>query len=382
MSHTALPVLALDLGGTKLRGGVVYPDDSVTNVRQASTPATEGPEAVLWALEDMARGLLAEVDENNVGACRAASGESAASVQLRQTGSARVLIGIGSAGVIDPGTGTVLRATDALPGWTGTRIGEFLRHRMGVPVAVINDVWAHALGESRAGAGRGASSELTIAVGTGVGGAFVYEGRVLPGHRFGAGNVGHLPVPSATGRLCSCGGTGHLEAVASGPAVSETYRLLSVARDDLPRTGDAAYQEASGPSALRDVQGGTAPETVTAQHVAVAARDGDPTAARAFQLAGRALGEALGGLIQVLDPERVVVGGGLMGAADLWWDTVVAVAGEHAGQPHPVQIQPAELGDLAPLIGAARWAREACGDDDMNVTAPEGDLRRREESSR
>ena len=153
-----------------------------------------------------------------------------------------------------------------------------------------NDVNAHAAGEARFGAGRGRSSALVVAVGTGVGAALVLDGRIHHGAHFLAGEMGHMPCGEAQGETCTCGRPGHLEAVAAGPQIARRYRRAA---------GD---------------------ETVTgAVQVERLAETGDAVARRVYRQAALALGRALAGVVTVLDPEVVIISGGLARSGGLWW---------------------------------------------------------------
>lgn len=306
------PVIAVDVGGTKIRAGLVA-GHTVSRVHTAATPASEGARAVL----DRVAGLITAI----------------ASAAARGGNPARA-VGVGSAGVIAPGSGVVLSATDALPGWAGTRLADELTRRTDLAVRAVNDVHAHALGEAAAGAARGTRDCLLVAAGTGIGGGIIANGRPVTGRHAAAGHIGHLPTAAARGLPCPCGATGHLEAIASGPAVLAAYR----------RAGGAAA------ASTRDLAG--------------TARGGDPVAVEAFARAGRALGRALGGLANVLSPEVIVLGGGLAGAGDLWWPHVrEAFESEMIPAVRGVPLRTALLGQDAALVGAASlWKDTECSD--------------------
>lgn len=301
--------IGVDLGGTKTTAGVVSPAGVVVFAETVRTPAGEGAGAVVGAVAALVRGLAGRAAAEGIGVGRA---------------------GIGSAGVIDARTGCVVSATDAIRGWAGTALAAEVQERTGLGTAVVNDVHAHALGEAWGGAAAGAASSLLVAFGTGVGGSFVAAGRPLLGHHWVAGHVGHLASPYAYrhGRPlpCVCGGAGHLEAIASGPALHQAYLRL-----------------------------GGAPEADDARAVAELARAGDPAAGEALTLAARAAGQAIGGLANVLDPEVVIVTGGLAGAGPLWWAPMEEAARAEAMPPlKGIPIRPAALGPLAAVAGAAR----------------------------
>lgn len=193
---------------------------------------------------------------------------------------------------------------------------------------VENDVDAHAAGESWRGAARGARSALLVAVGTGVGAAVVLDGRTWRGAHHLAGEIGHMPVPGADGLPCPCGRLGHLEAIGAGPALHRLY---------LARGGDPGCADTRG--------------------VVARAERGDDVAVRAVRDSAAAVGRAIAGVATVLDPEVVVVGGGLAAAGDLWWSAMdAAVRAEVVDALQGLPVRPAELGGAAPLIGAARGA--------------------------
>nr|WP_255358656.1 ROK family protein [Micromonospora sp. M42] len=190
---------------------------------------------------------------------------------------------------MDSGSGLVLSATDVLTGWTGTDLRGDLGRRLGVPVTVVNDVHAHALGEARHGVAAGYDTVLYVAVGTGVGASFVLGDTVLAGAHSAAGHAGHQPSAYAGTLPCTCGGRGHLEAIAAGPALTAEY---------VRRTGRP----------VADLRA-----------VAALAAGGDETARDVVRLGGTAVGSAVGGLVNVLDPAAVVIGGGVTGLGEPWW---------------------------------------------------------------
>ncbi|MGW9630311.1 ROK family protein [Agromyces sp. NPDC055520] len=304
-------VVGVDLGGTKIAAGIVGAGGVVLDRASAPTPAAHGPGAVLETVVRLVGELTAR---------------TGADIPVRGCG-------VGSAGVIDAASGVVSSATDALPGWAGTRVRDVLAADLGMPVVVVNDVHAHALGEARYGAGAGASTVLMIAAGTGVGGALVVDGVVHTGRRGVSGHFGHVPSVEAVGRPCTCGGAGHLEAVASGPAMCAVYRELS---------GDATV--------------------VDGREVVRRAEAGDVHAEASVALAGRALGRTIGGLVNALDPDVVIVGGGLASAGPGWWRALrAAVDDERMPLLADTPIVEAALGADAAIVGAAALVAPASG---------------------
>jgi glucokinase len=297
-------VAALDIGGTKTAAALVDATGTVLERGIAPTPGADGPKAVLKTAADLVLSLAARPAVPSPGA-----------------------LGVGSAGVVDGSTGRVLGATDVLRDWSGTDLAGELERLTGLPTKAVNDVHAHALGEARFGAGRDAATVLFVAVGTGVGASFVVDGEVLTGAHHVAGHAGHVPSPYAADLACTCGGTGHLEAAAAGPPLTAEYRRHS---------GDA---------------------TADLRVVATLAAAGDPAATTVAQLGGRAIGSALGGLVNVLDPHIVVVGGGVTGLGEPWWSALRAqFAAEVLPVLRGVPVLQSELGGDAPLLGAASIA--------------------------
>ncbi|MCX5143717.1 ROK family protein [Streptomyces sp. NBC_00338] len=294
------PVVGLDLGGTKIAAALLAADGTVLARHSRPTPAREGAAAVLDALAAAA----AAVDPDRAAA----------------------LLGIAAAGVIDPRSGMVTSATDSLSGWAGTRLGAGLADRTGYAVACDNDVRATAgpeLAALNASTG-GHGSLLFAAIGTGVGGALAADGRMLHGSAGIAGHLGHVPSPEAAGLPCTCGSTGHLEVIASGPGIAAHYERLTGAPVDRLET------------------------------VAARAAQGDSHAVTAITTGAAAAGHVLGGLANALGPDRVVVGGGVPRIGTLYEDALrAAFAAELMGPLRGLVPRPPLLGHDAAVLGAA-----------------------------
>src|SRR5699024_7667773 len=230
-------IIAVDVGGTKIRAGSVI-DGVLGHVRTVPTPASAGAQAILATIAEATAAVITATEtgrgagdgtDRDVEADHGA-GRSAATVAGGGPGSGVAVsewrIGVGAAGAIDPVAGTVVSATDSLSGWAGTRLVAELEARTRLRVRAVNDVHAHALGEAASGASRGTDSSLLVAAGTGIGGGIIWDRRLVVGRNSAAGHIGHLPAPAAAGLPCPCGGTGHVEAIASGPAILATYRRL------------------------------------------------------------------------------------------------------------------------------------------------------------
>ncbi|MEW1983768.1 ROK family protein [Pseudarthrobacter oxydans] len=305
--------IGVDLGGTKTAAGVVSAAGEVLFPATIPTLNLAGSDAILDATAVLVSSLM--------GRARAEDLDVAG-------------VGVGSAGVIDAARGVVVSATDAILGWAGTALTAGLAARLGLPpssILAVNDVHAHALGESWAGAAAGTASSLLVAFGTGVGGSLVLAGQPLLGHRFVGGHVGHFASPYAfdggTPVPCVCGGSGHVESIASGPAVRETYLRL----------------------------GGREEDAADTRAVFALAGAGETTAIRAIKLGASAAGQAVGGLANVLDPEVVVVTGGLADAGEPWWQPMEhALRAELLPALGGIPVLHAKLGNAAAMVGAGR----------------------------
>lgn len=303
--------------------------------------ADTGGTAVKWTLLDEAGGSVAggevPTDPHDAAGTLARLGAAVAG-----TGRRPGAVGLACAGIVDPVSGRLGRSPN-LPGWQESDLGAALRAAFpGLPTALANDVNAALYGEHRAGAGRGCRDLVMLALGTGVGGGVLLDGRLLIGAHCGAAELGHM-VLDPGGPLCACGNRGCLEAWAGSRALLAQARALAAAGgpfgDFVQRRGDA----------------------LTTRDLADAAHGGDATARELLAEAGRRLGQAIGNLINALDPERVIVGGGVAQAGELILGpcratapTIVLAEGARS-----TPIVPAELGPAAAAVGAAWLAREA-----------------------
>lgn len=303
-------VAAVDLGGTKTASCLVARDGSCSRTIIRPTPATAGPDAVLDQVATMVNEVVGRDGP---------------------TGKRLLGVGVGSAGVIDHTTGVVVSATEALADWAGTDIADDLGQRLnGLPVSVENDVNAHAAGEAWLGAARGYSRVLMAAVGTGVGGALIVDGKPVRGVHGFAGEMGHVPVPGAEHLRCACGRLGHVEAISAGPGLLHHFYALGGTRD-----------------------------FADPREIVAAVADGDDVAARAVCDSAAALGRCLAGVVTIIDPDVIVIGGGMadtiLGAG--WWESMeCTLRRELVDVLADVTLRPNELGSQAALLGAAQRA--------------------------
>ena len=299
--------VGVDVGGTK-----------VNALRVDATGAILAREVVATPADDMDATLDVLVD-----AVRTVCDEHVAAV------------GVGAAGLVETGTG-VLRFAPNLA-WRNVPLAQVVATAMSLPVVVDNDCTVAAYGEFRLGAARGHGDVLYVGVGTGIGGGLIAAGRLYRGAHGFAGEIGHTIV-EPEGPVCGCGNKGCWETVASGSAITREGRAAA-------RTDPELAARAGGD-----------PDAVTGEIVAVAAREGDPVAAAIVSRVGRRLGEGIAGLVNTLDPQIVVVGGGVAAAADLLMGPAreaYAATVEGGGYRPDVPIVPAALGADAAAIGAA-----------------------------
>jgi glucokinase len=250
-------------------------------------------------------------------------------------------LGVGVPGLVNPQTGRVIISSD-IPSVVREDLRASLAQASGLPVALDNDANAGALGEYTAGAGRGSRNMFYVTIGTGIGGALILDGRLWRGASGFAGEFGHITI-DPEGVECACGNVGCLETVASAPnIVRRTHeRLMRDSTSSLSRLG--------------------LNKNFTAADIAHEARGGDDFAAMMMARTGRYIGTAIASVINLLNTERIVLGGGVMDAGELILDPIVQEARRRSFQPNfeSTQIVAATLGPDAVPIGAALLAREA-----------------------
>ena len=237
--------------------------------------------------------------------------------------------GVAIPGLVSQSTGIVELAPNLH--WKQVPVRNLVREALDLPVAVVNDTHAGALAEARCGAARGVRSFVWVYVGTGVGAGIVIDGQVFQGHAGFSGEIGHCPVV-ADGPVCSCGLRGCLEAVASGWAINRSAEAV-VARGEPTLLAE--------PNCSRD-----------ARSVAEAAREGDAVAQRILADVGGYIGMGISTLVNLLDPEMVVLGGGVMSAADHIIEAARESMDKHTLRGKNVRIVPGALGDRVGLVGA------------------------------
>ncbi|MFZ0388589.1 MAG: ROK family protein [Solirubrobacteraceae bacterium] len=309
-------VVAIDVGGTTLKGSLVDRSGCSHGLVRRQTPVAEGAQAVLEAVTSLA-----------------------ADLSRADRGARPVAVGLAVPGLVQERTGSVLNATNL--GWRDVAIGPLLTERLEMTVAVSHDVRAGALAEGVLGAARGCRDYLLVTLGTGVGAAVVIDGRPYTGAHGIGGELGHVAV-EPRGPICGCGRAGCLEAVASAGHIALRYHAMM----------------------------GGAGEPVSAEEVARrAVGRGDAIANSVWREAIQALTLTIANYATLLDPELVVIGGGMAGAGANLFDPVRHGLNAHMRFGEPPPVVPASLGAEAVRFGAAVAAWRAAGIDESELAS-------------
>ncbi|WP_328291274.1 ROK family protein [Kineococcus sp. NBC_00420] len=317
--------IGVDVGGTNIEVGLVGDDHEVISRAKKNTPQ-DGPDAVLDVVADLVRELLENVDDS----AEKSGGD--------QTPAA---VGLGIPGVVHQGQALTV---PNLPNWDGpVDLVSGLTQRTGFPVALGNDANVGLLGEWLAGAARGAENVLGVWLGTGVGGGLILQGRPFHGARGGAGEIGHIVVREG-GALCSCGRRGCVEAYAGRRSMTSAVRSMI---------------EAGRTSVLEELRLEHDKSSMTSGVWRDALEADDELAIEVFATAVDTVGVGIGAVLNVLDVDLVVIGGGLAEklGSDLA-DRIETSTRPWVMRPSPdLQFRVAELGDDSGVVGAAALAR-------------------------
>jgi glucokinase len=317
--HSPALLLGVDLGGTKILAAVIDAQGRILSRDHTVTPAWQGHEAVVQSIAESAQRAL---DQAGV------------------TVSSLAAAGVGAPGLVNPDTGMVLTSPH-LPGWRNVCLRDMVQERLGKEVFLINDANAAALGELHFGAARGVRNFIYVTLSTGIGGGIVIDGKLYGGTIGAAGEVGHMTIDHQ-GPVCACGNRGCWETLASGTA------LARVARQRIEEGIRTSILDYSG----GDVAG------VTAEAVHSAARQGDRLALELIAQAGYYVGVGLANLIDIFNPELIVIGGGLSNIGDILLKPAFKVARERAyGEAfRAVRFASAGLGRDSGVVGATVFA--------------------------
>jgi glucokinase len=313
-------IIGVDLGGTNIVSAAMTEDGSeIHAVRSIPTKSEAGDEGVAGRMVALVEEVMAETQ--------------------RETGAARgdfIGVGVGAPGPLDREHGIVLIAPNL--GWNNFPLRQRMQDRLSLPTSLDNDANCATFGEWWQGAARGARNVVGLTIGTGIGGGLILNGALYHGTSDMAGEVGHTTI-DMNGRYCKCGNYGCLEAYASGPAIATR------AREVLVREGMK--------SAIRDMVEGRLAE-ITAQTVYEAAKGGDQLASEIVRDTGRYLGAGVANLLNIFNPDRVVIAGGVTAAGDALFVPLKAEVRRRAFTPavNAAEIVAGELPGTAGVVGA------------------------------
>ncbi|MBI2832326.1 MAG: ROK family protein [Chloroflexi bacterium] len=316
-----LPVLAIDVGGTKIVAAIVSSDGKIMARQSYPTLAYEGLQVVIGRITSAIDRLLEKTG-----------------IDLSQLHG----ISLAAAGAIDSHRG-IITLSPNLPGWRDVPLRDIIFKKYGAKTFLVHDATAAALGEHRFGAGKGVDNLIYVTVSTGIGGGIIIGGKLYEGTSGSAGEVGHMTI-DIDGPKCNCGNYGCLEMFASGTAVAR----------------EAARRIHQGEtSSLVDMVKGKL-ENITAEMVDRAAQNGDSLAKDVLQQALRYLGIGMASLVNILNPEMIVFGGGMsrMGARLLEPVRQVIDERDYAVSAQAVRLVTAKLGGDAEAVGAAVFGWE------------------------
>ncbi len=306
----------IDIGGTSIKFGLIDKQGKVLHRQQRPTLADRGATPLLHLVTNIGEQLMYYAAEENY--------------EVRY-------LGVGTPGAVNARTGKIIGPSPNIPGWQGIELGETLRDRLNMTVWVDNDVNTMALAESRFGAATGADSVICVTLGTGVGGGVIINGKVWRGSTSSAGELGHMTI-NFDGPKCACGGKGHIESYCSSQAIIK--RLKS-------RVGGTLTPE------LEEVLEGDL-ENLTVKKLFAALRKGCEVSKSVVEETADYLGIGLGGIVNLINPDTVVVGGGVSEGGGGFIEAVSASIRKHAfdSAVEKLHVIKASLGNDAGFIGA------------------------------
>jgi len=306
MAKNSLTAIGIDLGGSHLTAALVNPNGQIKHKKTASyLKAPNGPHGTQLMVK-LVRELLHHSSSEICG------------------------VGIACPGSVDFNKGIVLADSPNLIGWKGTRLRQDLESSVKLPVLIDNDANLAAWGEKYWGAGKKAENFICLTLGTGVGGGIIINNQIYRGSHYYAGEIGHMKINTFIegSPKCSCGSYGCLEALISAPAIARDFARLKGIRLS---------------------------HSITAKTVFDAAKRGDSAARQIVQQTAYYLGNAISSLINIFDPDIVIIGGGIAKAGPILFNPAQRIINNNS-MPHPLRkpaIVPAKLGENAGLLGAA-----------------------------
>ena len=308
--------VGVDIGGTNVKIALVDKKGEILFSKTVPTRAEMGYEYTVGNIKQSIKELIeeAKIEKNAIEG-----------------------IGFGFPGQIDCDNG-IVRILPNIPGWINVPIADIMQKEFNVPVKVDNDVRCAALAELNYGAGSGCKNLICITIGTGIGSGLIVNGRLVRGASNAAGEIGHIKLSLHDGPICGCGDMGCMEAYASGPAI------VAMAKE---------YVAGGKSTKFREIAGSV--DAITPAIVARAAKEGDVVAQRIFQIMGEYIGTGLASVVNLLNPEKIVIGGGVADAGDILIEPLKSALKNRAMpiQGAAVDIVPAQLGNTAGVIGAS-----------------------------
>ena len=306
--------IGVDVGGTNVKIALVDKEGSIVYSNTTPTRAEMGYEYTISNIKQAIKDLMKETKTDNT------------TIEG---------IGFGFPGQIDCTEG-VIRVSPNIPGWVNVPLAKIMEKEFSIPTKVDNDVRCAALGELAFGAGKGCKNLICITVGTGIGSGLIVNGKLVRGADNAAGEIGHIKLQMHDGPICGCGDSGCLEAFASGPSI------VAMAQEYILGGKSTKYRELANPE-------------ITPYIVAEAAKQGDKVALKIFERMGKYIGIGLASVVNLLNPEKIVIGGGVADAGDILFKPLIDTLKKRAMpiQAKSVSVVPAQLGNAAGVIGAS-----------------------------
>lgn len=307
--------IGVDIGGTNIKIALVDAEGKIIYSNTTPTRAEMGYEAGVNNIKQAIKDLMQDAN---------------------QTTKTIESIGFGLPGQIDYKNGIVKNLPN-IPGWVDIPLAKIIEEEFSIETKLDNDVRCAALGELYFGAGKGCENLVCITVGTGIGSGIVLNGKLVRGATNAAGEIGHIKMTMGEGPLCGCGDYGCFEAYASGPAI------VTMAKEYISGGKSAKYKEMA------------ADGIITPYIVAQAAMQGDAVSIQIFKQMGKIIGLGLASVVNLLNPEKIIIGGGVADAGDLLLEPIRKTLKDRAMpiQAEAVSVVPAQLANTAGVIGAS-----------------------------
>lgn len=307
--------IGVDVGGTNIKIALIDFEGKIIYSNTVPTRAEMGFEAGVANIKQAIKDLMQETNQDS------------------KTIEA---IGFGLPGQIDYQSGMVKNLPN-IPGWINIPLGKLIEDEFQITTKLDNDVRCAALGELNFGAGKGCENLICITIGTGIGSGIILNGKLVRGAANAAGEIGHIKLTLGHGPLCGCGDHGCFEAYASGPSI------VAMAKEYIAGGKSAKYKEMATDG------------IITPYIVAQAALQGDAVSIRIFKQMGEIIGVGLSSVINLLNPEKVIIGGGVADAGDILLEPIRKTILDRAMpiQGQTVKIVPAQLANTAGVIGAS-----------------------------